>query len=176
MTVPKENVEVFLQAEAEAHQLVEQLVKLREETESYAAAHTALDKAADGLGKLSDVLGGITQRLGEVVQTLRSIGTPELLRAQEASAVQLEALGSRVATAIDTVRKLHEDLSARMQGQEVAAQAARDDLKAQIERHSSERQATKAELARLRRQLFWGTGVLLFAIGVAALVSMLARG
>lgn len=174
--MPKDNVEVFLQAEAEAHQLVEQLVKLKRETESYAAAHTELEKAGGALGELSGVLGGVTQRLGEVVQTLRSIGTPELLRAQEASTVQLEALSSRVVSLIDTARKLHDDLSARVQGQEVAAQAARDDLRAQLERHSSETQAVQAELARLRRQLFWGTGILLLAIGIAAAISMLARG
>lgn len=79
----------FLRAEEEAHRLVDELTRLKEETESYKTAREALSEAAAGVSELSTRCAKIAEQLGGLVETLRSIGTPELLRG-------LEAVGSEV--------------------------------------------------------------------------------
>lgn len=79
-----DGVERFLRAEEEANRLVEELKHLKEETESYQTARKALGEVAQGVAGLATRLSDISGRLGDVVETLRSIGTPELLRGQEA--------------------------------------------------------------------------------------------
>jgi len=173
--MPNDNVEAFLRAESEAHQLLDELTKLRSETESYAAAQAALGEAAEHVGDLSGVLADLARRLGEVVQTLRSIGTPELLRAQEATTAMVAAMGSSVAAAADTVRALHDNLNAKMEQQAADSKAAYADLNAQIGRERSETHEVRAEVVRLGRLVLWATGALLAATGVVIAILLLVR-
>lgn len=77
------SVDDFLQAEEQAHRLVEQLDQLAQEMAHYKAAHEALDDAGANLGAFTSHLGSLTEDVGEVMEALRSIGTPEILRAQK---------------------------------------------------------------------------------------------
>jgi chromosome segregation ATPase len=84
-------VDAFLRAEDEANRLVDELARLRQETESYQTARESLDRTAEGVSGLATRLGELSGRLGAVVETLRSIGTPELLRAQNETRDALSA-------------------------------------------------------------------------------------
>ena len=85
-------VDEFLRAEEEAHRLVDVLKQLKEETESYRSARVALGQAAESVSELATRLAEIAGDLGVVVEMLRSIGTPELLRRQEALASDVATL------------------------------------------------------------------------------------
>ena len=87
-----DRVDAFLRAEEEADRLVDELTRLKEETESYTTARQALGQAAEGVSELATRLAEIAGQFGKVVETLRSIGTPELLRGQEALASEVTAL------------------------------------------------------------------------------------
>lgn len=106
-------VEGFAQAEEEANRLVDELSKLKLETESYRTSRAALGEAAQEVGRLAARLGDVAEGLGGIAETLRKIGTPELLRAQEHMSAEVAALrqdlGTQVAAtkaAVDGVRKL----------------------------------------------------------------------
>lgn len=73
----------FLQAEEEANRLIEELGKLRKETESYASASKSLNQASSEVGKTARSLQAVAENSAQVFKTLNAIGTPELLRAQE---------------------------------------------------------------------------------------------
>jgi hypothetical protein len=92
-----DGVEAFLQAEEDAHRLVEALARLKEEVDSYKTAREALDQAADGVSRLTARLGAISGELATVVETLRSIGTPELLQEQKELADEVVSLRQELA-------------------------------------------------------------------------------
>jgi hypothetical protein len=92
-----ERVAKFLQAEDEASRLVDELSRLRKETEAYSAAGRALEEAVHQLGTLVKEVSGAAGGVKEVATTLREIGTPALLRAQE-------ALGGQISSAQKDIR------------------------------------------------------------------------
>lgn len=97
------SVETFMEVEEEASRLVEELTRLKAETESYRTARSALDEASTGVARLAGELADAAQRLDGVIQTLRSIGTPELLRAQEAATAEVAALRAELTETRRTV-------------------------------------------------------------------------
>ncbi|MEW6756438.1 MAG: hypothetical protein AB1505_36520 [Candidatus Latescibacterota bacterium] len=100
--------DAFLRTEEEANRLVDELTRLKEETEAYSTARGALDHAAQGLSDLAGRMGGIAVQLRDVAGTLRSIGTPELRRGQEALtgevAMLRQDLGRSIGALSDDVR------------------------------------------------------------------------
>ena len=88
-----EHVQRFLDAEEQASQLAEELSKLRDATENYSTAGKALDDAAALLSSTSAALLEIAEGVRETASTLREIGTPELLSAQQT--LEAEVAGSR---------------------------------------------------------------------------------
>jgi len=109
-------MEAFLQAEEEANRLVEELRRLKTETKSYKTAREALDKAATGLGDLSGRCAEIAERLGGLAETLRSIGTPELLRRVEAVADQVGVLQQRTEDFQQAIVEAHQRDVERIKG------------------------------------------------------------
>jgi chromosome segregation ATPase len=89
-------VEAFLAAEEEANRLVDELERLKVEIQSYAAAREAIDNAGTAVSRLASELTTAAGGLASVVETLRTIGTPELLRSQEAIAEQVASLREQV--------------------------------------------------------------------------------
>lgn len=108
--------DAFLRAEEEAHQLVETLRRLRNETESYMTARVALGQAAGSVGELSAQCARAAERLGGLAETIRSIGMPELLRRLEAISAELASIQVRLVQHNDALQKetqaLHKDLAA----------------------------------------------------------------
>lgn len=77
------DVQRFLDAEEAAVHLAEVLTRLVDEVGSYQTAGEALDQAASSVGGLAARCADIVEQLGSLARTLRSIGTPELLRGLE---------------------------------------------------------------------------------------------
>lgn len=69
----------FLEIEQQTTALLDELVKLRDETNHYSTASAAMDTAMRQFATVTESLTKLSGRLGEVVETLRSIGTPELI-------------------------------------------------------------------------------------------------
>jgi DNA repair exonuclease SbcCD ATPase subunit len=90
--MPENPSEALLEAEEEAHQLVEVLRQLKNEVESYRTARRALDEAALSIRDLVTRAAEIAERLAGVAETMKSIGTPELLRGLESTSNELAAL------------------------------------------------------------------------------------
>jgi uncharacterized protein (DUF3084 family) len=80
------SVDDFLRAEEQAHRLVDQLDQLAQQMAHYKAAHDALDGAGKSLQELSTRLAVLAGDMSAVIETLRAIGTPEILRAQQETA------------------------------------------------------------------------------------------
>lgn len=96
MNVVTDGTDLFLQAEEQANRLVDELTRLKEETESYTTSRRALDAAAGGVSELATRMADVAGQLGALGETLRSIGTPELLRAQEAVAKHVAGLHAEI--------------------------------------------------------------------------------
>jgi hypothetical protein len=88
MSMATRGLDLFLRAEEEANRLVEELRRLKDEVLSYKTAREALGQAAMGVSELSTRCAKIAEQLGGLAETLRSIGTPELLRGLEAIAAE----------------------------------------------------------------------------------------
>lgn len=153
-----DRVEEFLRAEDEAHRLVDQLSELKRETESYSTARIALQDAGSGIATLTDALAGAAQRLEEVVKTLRSIGTPELLRAQEATTVELASVRSALDATKAITQALQHDIGARDTHQRTAIQEL------------------QLQLTRIRRAVLWVGALVVAALGGLAVAMLLTRG
>lgn len=87
--------DLLLKAEEEANQLVDVLTQLRTEIESYRTAHETLEDAAEAVKKVSVRCAAVASQLGSVANTLQTIGTPELLKGQQALAQALDTLQQR---------------------------------------------------------------------------------
>lgn len=74
----EDGVDEFLRVEEEATLLLDELGRLRKETESYASARGSLTDAAEGLKPLAEKLAETAQGVQAVSAVLREIGTPEL--------------------------------------------------------------------------------------------------
>ena len=139
-----ENVDTFLQVEEYAHRLAEELTRLKSETDSYKAARTTLDQAAVGVTTLASSLGEISGRLALVVETLRTIGTPELLRRQEVVTGELVSLRQDLSaterSVMEAVAKPVVQLRALNEALDVAQQANQQQLQRMTEQASALRQ------------------------------------
>jgi hypothetical protein len=134
MSMATDGVNRFLRAEEEAHCLVDELTRLKEETKSYKTAHEALGDAAAGVGELSTRCANIAEKLGGLAETLRSIGTPGLLHGLEAVAKEVGVLRQDLGGARQSIIEAHrrdverikEDLSAQLSGARAAVRAVRN--------------------------------------------------
>lgn len=70
--------EQFLKTEQAAHALLEELERLREETQHYSAAARTLDAAGNSLGHLVQETSDLARGVHEVILTLREIGTTRI--------------------------------------------------------------------------------------------------
>ena len=124
----------FLRAEEEANRLVEELRRLKEETESYRTSREALGQAAAGVSDLSTRCANIAEQLGGLAQTLRSIGTPELLRGLEALASEVGMLrqgldGTRqsiIESHQRDIERIKENLGLQLAGARAAVRVVRN--------------------------------------------------
>lgn len=112
-------VDAFLRAEEEAKRLAEVLRQLKEEVGSYKTAHKVLGRAAEQVGALAEQSATVTQQMGLVAETLRSIGTPELLRRLDSAAGEISALR----------RELQETHQTATQAQKAESAALNDQLR-----------------------------------------------
>lgn len=87
-----EHIQQFLDAEDQASRLVDELSKLREATGNYTAAGQALDDAAGHLGSTSASLIKIAEGVRDTTSTLREIGMPEILAAQDSTKSEISSL------------------------------------------------------------------------------------
>ncbi len=69
-------VKAFLEAKEASQRLLDELMKLRQETESYATAHRSLDAASASVSALAQRLEATAGRLAQVIDALRLNGTP----------------------------------------------------------------------------------------------------
>jgi chromosome segregation ATPase len=190
MTMATDGVEAFLRAEEEAHRLVDELGRLKQESESYKTARETLDGAAEGVSGLAAQLADLAGQLGGVVQTLRLIGTPELLRAQEAVTSEVAALRQdldgtqrsitdHIANAMEQVRVMCTTLEAaerarqeelqRLQGG-MDALATKEDLGARLA-------AVNATVGTARNLALGTVGISLVTLVLVAWVALsLGRG
>ena len=166
-------IDTFLQAEENAHRLVEELTRLKSEADSYKGARKALDQAADGVSTLVGSLGDIAGRLGVVVETLGSIGTPELLRGHEAIIGELTALRQNVSAtqqsimeavtqnasrlsalheALDRTQQLHQEQLTQIE-QQIRALATADSLSSFRREFEQQYTAHREEVKVVREEL-----------------------
>ncbi len=110
----------FLEAEEEAHRLVEALKQLKAEAESYKTARKALAEAASGVSELSTRCASIAEQLGGVAETLRSSDMAELLGSVEAVATELRTLRDQLEQQHEAdrqqVQSVRESLDAQVRG------------------------------------------------------------
>lgn len=156
------SVEAFMEAEEEASRLVEELARLKVETESYRTARGTLEEAGAGVARLAGELADAAQRLDGVIQTLRTIGTPELLRAQQAATAEVAALRAALAEARSAM--------------DASVSAQRETLDTTTAQLRSDMDATGRAVRSLRGLVLTVGGVLLLAvIAVTVLVLLGAR-
>jgi len=98
----------FLEIEEEATRLVEELTRLRQETESYASAKNAIGTAGEQVASAAGALQRTAESSVAVVQSLREIGTPELLTNQQAMEARIETVGE---TLNEGIGQLSEQIS-----------------------------------------------------------------
>lgn len=125
-------LDTFLRAEEEASRLVNELTRLKEETESYRTAREALGQAAKGVSELATQLAEIAGQLGGTVGTLGSIGTPELLRGQEAITSEVamlrQHLGGTRQSIIEALAQAMEQVRVLRDTVELAERARQEEL------------------------------------------------
>lgn len=91
-----DSAESFLEAEEQANRLVEELVRLKQEVESYAVARQTLDGAAQRVKGLLDPMTEAASRMRDVVSALERIGTPQILQAQQELLARLDKVHGAV--------------------------------------------------------------------------------
>src|SRR5687768_5344380 len=94
----------FLEVEQETSELLSVLQALRTETEHYSRASRTVDEAAQHVQSLAEPLTAAAAGLDSVVHVLQEIGTPEILRRQE-------ALQEDVARIVDLLSRTQEAVS-----------------------------------------------------------------
>jgi hypothetical protein len=93
-----ESTKQFLEAEAQANQLVDELVALKGEVESYRTATVRLDGTTAAIGGLTDRLQEIAEGVGVAVRRMQDIGLPALLEAQSRASLSADATRADVAS------------------------------------------------------------------------------
>ncbi len=155
-------VDDFLQAEEQAHLLVDQLHTLAQEMAHYKAAHEALDDASTDLGELTTRLGALTQDVGKVFEALHAIGTPEILAAQreiaQAHSQEIQALTS----AIEKQTEMAQERGAEIQ-----------ELRATLEAQAAQ---TSAALRTVRHLAAGGLALSLLAVALMGWLALALSG
>jgi chromosome segregation ATPase len=154
-----------LQAEEEANRLVEELRRLKIETESYKTAREALGQAATGVGDLSSRCATIIEQIGGIAETLRSIGTPELLSRMEVVADQVGVLRQRMEDFQQAIVEAHQQDIDSMQHSILEAHQREIE---RIKEDLGEQLADVRAALRFVRNLAVG-GVLLLAVALTVL-------
>lgn len=131
------DTEQFLRVEEEAHRLLDVLERLRAETQSYHAASTLVDSAAQAVQRLVSSLTDAAQQIASLREALQSISTSELLRTQEAVVDQVNHLRSELEQAQLTIAQTLDQSIA--QASEKTAQQV-DSLRAALEAAAREHQ------------------------------------
>jgi seryl-tRNA synthetase len=87
-----DRVRQFLEIESKTSELLAELEELHAETIKYSTANQALDLAASQIGSLSAAMNSIAEELQAVTISLKDIGMPALLSAQDESKAELQNL------------------------------------------------------------------------------------
>jgi len=103
--------ETFLQAEAQAEQLVHQLTELKQKTEGHAKAEKSLEDVRASLVSMIDEISASSETVRSVVSKLGEIGTPEIL---EALGRVQEGISEASAQMTEGHSRLSEELGARL--------------------------------------------------------------
>ena len=74
-----DEAERLLDAEAAVQELLQDLVRLKDEVDSYSTASKCLDEAKDGLNGLVSRVGDLAAGAVGIIDTLGKIGTPEII-------------------------------------------------------------------------------------------------
>ena len=145
----------FLRAEEEANRLLEELRRLKEETESYKTAREALGQAAVGVSDLSTRCARMAEQLGGVAETLRSIGTPELLRGLEGMASELGMLRQDLDSTRQSITEALAQVMAQVLAQRETLQAAERDHQEGLQRmhQAMNALATAESVSAVRQEL-----------------------
>jgi len=91
------NTQQFLDEEAAASKLVEELKQLRQETESYSASRGALDEVGAKLAALVARTEDLVLATNDTITTLGEIGTAQLLDGQRELREELRSLMQQTA-------------------------------------------------------------------------------
>lgn len=118
----------LLDAEEQAHQLVEQLKRLKDEAESYKEANGALRKVSSDLGKVLNQLTNTASDVGSVIKIMRELGTVEIIDKQDSL---LHRIGES-STALEAFINKKTD---KILSSQVAAEKQIDAVKASLENH-----------------------------------------
>ncbi len=180
MNMAKDPRDSFLQAEEEAHCLVEVLKQLKHEVESYKTAHEALDQAAMGISELTTRCARIAEQLGGLAETLRSIGTPELLHRMEVIRGELITLRQEIKQQHEAyhqeIRSVQEGLGAQVAGVKTLVTTVRN-LVEYAKGLKEETAGVKTLVTTVRNLVLGCIGLSLITLGLLAwLVLTLGRG
>ena len=91
MTTGK-TAERFLELEARANELLNELARLRKETIHYSKAAGTLDQVSENVSSLVDKLEKLTEGLRDAVGGLRELGVGDLVDHTSKMAAQLDSL------------------------------------------------------------------------------------
>ena len=83
--------EGFLRAEAEATELIEQLGKLKSETESYKEARRVVEEVMAVTREVGEALQGLSVAVSTMVREASAVGIPELIASEKDLAAKVEA-------------------------------------------------------------------------------------
>ncbi len=103
--------EKFLQAEAQAEQLVNQLTELKQKAEGHARAEKSLADVRDSLVSMIDEISASSETVRSVVSKLGEIGTPEIL---EVLGKVQEGISEASTQMADDHDRLSEEMGARL--------------------------------------------------------------
>lgn len=104
--------EQFLQLEDQAEKLVDELERLRKETESYATASRTLDEASGRLTVTAQALDRLTGDLGTFVKAMGEAGLPQVLAKLDEQGKVLTKLGLQLPAVVERQEEHSASLSA----------------------------------------------------------------
>ena len=171
-----DEAEHLLDAEAAVQELLQDLVRLQSEVESYSTAAKSLGEAKDGLNELVSTVGDLAGRSLSVVDTLGKVGTPEIIGKIEGLAELVRELNTLTAAACQQMATIHDAASTHT----TKMLRRLDDMEMQLTQsvdiasssHLSGLQEYAAREARHHRNLVVLIIVALVLSGLAAILSV----